>query len=574
MAWPPPYPDLDAPAIPAAPPVPALVGPSPAPDSASATLPVSRPHRAGLRGPTAPTRLPTALRITGGVSLPDPDAARALILTVLAAHHTPAGDDPHHLILSRDAADALHLPAQLLARLRHVTLTPSALDAVTSAEQHLLTRQRLATEHDTATIGPLRAAAPDEHLPPVLLVVTADPALHPRLHALAGRGAALDLHTAALGDWPGQPRWPDPDSTDPDSSWSLRADAAADLLRLLDQATPTDTPTPADSTPSPARAEADPVGLADSTDTADTPAAADPGIETAAVRQDLAPADAASPSLSPSHDETVTPTPETRDANGDRPPPAPAEAPADTGGVLLVLLDRPHLLRDGDTVYQGRLGLEIAGFLALHRRPATTATLMAALLPDIDPDKAKDQIYQAIRRLREALRRAGADGVLLSDRNGYRLTDTLAVDAWDIDRALSAADTASDDTGRAAALHTATSLYTGRLLDGSEWATAHATELEHRMIDATADLADLLADDDPTAATRVLEHATTTLFPYTETLYTHLMRLHAAAGHPGDIHRAYRRLLTRLADLGTTPSPETDRLLARLTRPRHDPPPV
>lgn len=588
---PPPYPDLDMPAAPGAPPVPVLVGPLPGGDGATATPPIPRPPRAGLRGPAAPTRLPTALRTGGGLSLPDPDAARALILTVLAAHHTPIGDDPHQLILDRDAADALHLPEQLLARLPHVTLTPSGLDAVASAEAHLFTRQRLADDYDAATIDELRATAPDEPLPVVLLVATADADLLPRLHALAAHGAALDILTTTLGPWPDHPRWPDPQAAHTDPAWALPADAATDLLDLLTQATPTDPP-PADTlpstTPSPETVTERPVGqrTAEPITPVDSAAPRDPAGKTgektnragAAEQASTAP-DGTAPPPSPLPAETTTlPPADIPEQDPDGTPPAPTDPDAPGGEdtppqpgpteVRLILLDRPHLHHGGRSVYQGRLSLEIAGYLALHRTGATTTTLISALLPDADPDRARDQIYQAIRRLREAFRRAGAGQVLLSDRGGYQLASTLSCDLWDIEKALTAADRATDDDSRVAALRTATGLYTGRLLDGCEWATAHATHLEHRLIDAAADLADLLADTHPTDAAAILDHALTH-HPYTESLYTHLMRLHAAAGHPADTHRVYRRLLTRLADLGATPSPATDTLLARLTRPPH-----
>ncbi len=585
-AWQPqPTPDTSpvAPAAPMTPAAPrrasAVLRPPPAAPTATASIPAPRPPRPGLDGPAAPTRLPAALR-TGGISLPEPsgDAARALILTALAAHHTPAGDDPHHLIITRDAATDLRLPEQLLTRLPHVTLTPTGADALACAERHLLTRTRLTTDHTTTTISQLRAAAPDEHLPTVLLVLAADPPLLPRLNALADHGAALDILTAALGPWPGRPPWPDLH----DPAWALPPAAAADLLQLLNDATPRD-PTPPVDTAVPPTGASRPHAAADTHAHPSTEPQPDPDPPS----PDPTPLEPVSveprePSIAPSppppsaaRDDTepaapTTPTvAEAPDGDDGRAQPTPVSAGPEQ--VRLILLDRPQLRRAGSTVYQGRLSLEIAGYLALHRGGATTTTLLGALLPDVDPDRAKDQIYQAIRRLREALRHAGADHVLLSDRNGYRLTDTITCDLWDVERALTTADQTTDDQTRTTALRTATRLYTGRLLDGCEWATAHATHLEHRLTDAAADLADLLADDDPTTAAGVLEHAIT-LTPYTESLYTHLMRLHAAAGHRGDIHRVYRRLLTRLADLGTTPSPDTDRLLARLTRPHHQPP--
>ncbi|MCK9921181.1 hypothetical protein MXD61_04555 [Frankia sp. AgPm24] len=571
------HPDLTGALAPQALPVPARLGPASASHTVTAAVPAPRPPRPGLHGPATPIRLPTALRTTGGISVPDPDAARALIVTVLAAHHTPAGADPHHLIISRDAAAVLHLPEQLLTRLPQVTLTPTGTDALTAADQQLLTRRRLATDHEVVTLEQLRVAAPDEDLPPVLLVLTPDPTLFPRLDALASPGAALDIVTVALGAWPGHPCWPDPaDTSEP--AWALPAGPAADLLDLLDQATPRDPQPPTDPAPHtpivptggwiptiaanghPQQAASSPPSDHPPAPTVD-PAITDPVTSTAPAPDD------ASPAAPATADDTGPATTGTHGPGRAAAQPEPAPAATGRDQVRLMLLGRPHLRQAENVIYQGRLGLEIAGYLALHRdRPTTTATLLAALLPDVDPDRAKDQIYQAIRRLREALRQTGTDQVVLSDRNGYRLADTISCDLWDVEVALTAAERTTDDDSRTAALRTATRLYTGRLLDGCEWASAHATHLEHRMIDAAADLADLLADTTPAIAADILEQAISHA-PYTEALYTHLMRLHAATGHTADVHRVYRRLVGRLADLATTPSPHTDALLARLTRP-------
>ncbi|WP_279354703.1 BTAD domain-containing putative transcriptional regulator, partial [Frankia canadensis] len=301
-------------------------------------------------------------------------------------------------------------------------------------------------------------------------------------------------------------------------------------------------PPPADTTlsttPSPATVTELPIGeqpaeqitLVDGADPTDPADRTEENLNRAGATDQTSAAPDGTTSPSPLPAETATLPPAgipAQDRDGPLPTPTDPEAPGgeDTRTqpgpteIRLILLDRPHLRRADQTVYQGRLSLEIAGYLALHRTGATTTTLISALLPDADPDRARDQIYQAIRRLREAFRRAGAGQILLSDRGGYQLASTLSCDLWDIEKALAAADRATDDDSRVAALRTATGLYTGRLLDGCEWATAHATHLEHRLIDAAADLADLLADTHPTDAAAVLDHALTH-HPYTESLYT------------------------------------------------------
>ncbi|MGW2309060.1 BTAD domain-containing putative transcriptional regulator [Actinomadura luteofluorescens] len=54
--------------------------------------------------------------------------------------------------------------------------------------------------------------------------------------------------------------------------------------------------------------------------------------------------------------------------------------------------------------------------------------------------------------------------------------------------------------------------------------------------------------------------------PYAEPLYRSVMQLQAELGQPDAVHRTYRLLAARLADLDTEPDDETHRLLANLQR--------
>jgi len=247
-------------------------------------------------------------------------------------------------------------------------------------------------------------------------------------------------------------------------------------------------------------------------------------------------------------------------------------------GVMLVTFGRPHLTgTDGQPAYHGLLSMEIATYLALYPDGASTATLVDRLLPDTDPARARNQIHQGVRRLRDACRHTCGTTITIDSAKGVyrlRLHGAARCDLWDFQTALDDADHARDDDERTAALGRAVHAYTGRFADGIDapWAEGPATTLAQQALDAARDLADLLADHDPAGAVAILEQALLhDPDPHAEAAHTHLMRLHAHTGHPADVRRVYHRLEHRLAEIGASPTPATTDLLARLLRPRTPP---
>jgi DNA-binding SARP family transcriptional activator len=245
---------------------------------------------------------------------------------------------------------------------------------------------------------------------------------------------------------------------------------------------------------------------------------------------------------------------------------------------MLVTFGRPHLTgTDGQPAYHGLLSMEIATYLALHPDGASTATLVDRLLPDADPARARNQIHQGVRRLRDACRHTCGTTITIDSAKGVyrlRLHGAARCDLWDFQTALDDADHARDDDERTTALGRAVHAYTGRFADGIDapWAEGPATTLAQQALDAARDLADLLADHDPAGAVAILEQALLhDPDPHAEAAHTHLMRLHAHTGHPADVRRVYHRLEHRLAEIGASPTPATTDLLARLLRPRTPP---
>ncbi|MEX5713907.1 bacterial transcriptional activator domain-containing protein, partial [Parafrankia sp. FMc6] len=276
------------------------------------------------------------------------------------------------------------------------------------------------------------------------------------------------------------------------------------------------------------------------------------------------------------------------------PEPAPTSAPeqpaeqishADQPGrrVRLVLFGRPAVHLNGAPLAGGlrTLSLEIAAYLAVHPGGVTGDRLAADLLPDQDPTRARNQIYRAVAALRDTLRTATGDPTLtpiLGGKAGYRLDPALVtVDLWEFDAALTAAGHANDDPARITALTRAVNLATATPLGDTayDWSAPTVTDLEHRAVDALADLADLHADDHPEQALAYLEQALA-LTPTVEDLYRHVMRIHAARGRPDAVRRTYQRLRDALDTHGldVDPTPETQALLAHLTRTPPKPPPA
>ncbi|WP_239395997.1 bacterial transcriptional activator domain-containing protein [Frankia sp. CiP3] len=368
-----------------------------------------------------------------------------------------------------------------------------------------------------------RQAVPDEMFPTVLLVTSVEETLAGRTGTANGHGRQLGLFTLALGHWPGQLTVTlDSDGTQTapaggrgDAWWQLTAASAADLLRL------------------------------------------------AAAAQDIHLPDEATPPVF----STATP--------------APAR-PAMDRRVRLVLFGRPTLAIDGRPHTKGVLtkSLEIAAYLAFHSGGVSGDQLAGELIADREPAKAANQIYRAVGALRGEIRQATSDRdtvFVAGGKTGYQLNpDHVTVDLWEFGTAERTAGHARDDPARIAALTTAAELACNRPLAdvGYSWAAGYVADLEHRITGVLADLADLYVDDNPDRALAYLEQAIV-LTPHVDDLYGHMMRIHAARGRTDAVRRTYQRLADALEHLGldVDPTPDTQALLARLTRTQQSTPP-
>ncbi len=467
---------------------------------------------------------------------------RALLVQMLACPDPDNG--PCRLVVTAGHARRLGLPDP--ARLGFL-VAPTLAVAVRHLAAEIRLRAELAATGPAITgLAGLRAAFPDEPLPALLAVVDTDEAgddAAPAVRRLLAQAHHFGVSALLVG------------GTDSLHGYTVAADgsvltsrhvppmrraftlAAAPALRVLRQATRLDAGAEVTVPLLGYRPPAPPV--------------IPPPAPTRARPTSAAPRPATPPAATPS---TATP-------------------PTATPMVRLVTFGRPHLASFAGQAYHGLLSMEIAAYLAAHRDGAATAALVRDLLPDADPVRAKNQIHQAIRRLRDACQHAASGSIIIETRaSGYRLLlrDGARCDLWEFQAALADAEHANSDPPRIAALRRAVAAYQGRFcgeLDAA-WAAGPATAWEQQAIAAHQDLADLLADDDPTGAAAVLEQALRTTDPHFEPLYTHLMRLHGAAGRLAEVRRVHDRLATRLAALDTQVSPATTALLARLLRTR------
>jgi len=434
-----------------------------------------------------------------------PAAARAIITTLLVGHHRHYPQVPRPwpgcLLIPTATATRLDLPADLLSARPHTTGTDTAATVLDQLETEALRRRRALADTDTTNLPAIRDAIPDDTFPTVLAVLDQDPDPQ-HAHRLPTGDGSLGIHLLALGTAP-DAVYLDVDGhqadTDPPVLWpQLAADEATDLIRLTTAAHDLPAQPPPPTTPAVPSDERHPEA-----DRRTTTASNGTGPRPAAITT-LAPP----PAPARATDVAPAPPPSTAPEPASSPQPA-ASAPAADVRVRLRLFGRPALSIDGEPRTSGLLArsLEVAAYLAVHRGGISGDQLVADLLPDRPPTKARNLIYQAIAQLRAALRAAtGHDGThyLPGDKKtGYRLDpDHFAVDLWDFLGALTDAGHAHGDDTRSAALDRAVALVTGPLFGDApyEWAATPVADTEHRALAALAALADLHADTQPDRA--------------------------------------------------------------------------
>ncbi|HWC11856.1 MAG TPA: BTAD domain-containing putative transcriptional regulator, partial [Acidimicrobiales bacterium] len=214
---------------------------------------------------------------------------------------------------------------------------------------------------------------------------------------------------------------------------------------------------------------------------------------------------------------------------------------------------------------------ELLAFYLLHPEGTTLDLATEALWPEADPGRGSEWFWTALGNLRSLLRRStGTKTLKVIERDGdrYRIEPVFDVDLWRFQEALPPAGVSTGDAEWASRLQTAADAYGGELLADVDWAWAEVPreDLRRRAVDVLVSLAATrLVAGDARAALDALSRAVE-IDPVAEQLYRRIMRLHARQARVDEVEATYLRLKARLAELDLEPTPESQQLLAELSR--------
>jgi predicted ATPase/DNA-binding SARP family transcriptional activator len=222
--------------------------------------------------------------------------------------------------------------------------------------------------------------------------------------------------------------------------------------------------------------------------------------------------------------------------------------------VLRVRALGPAEVRRGDTVLDIGSQRDLLLFLLSHPLGATKEQIGAALWPDADPAKLRNNFHVSVHRLRKVL---GGNEWVEAKGDTYAVRAGIEYDAGTFERDAIAALRARD----AARLQRAVELYRGDFFENAtsgEWYLDVRDRLRELYVKALAALA--RTTNDPEAWQRLVDAD-----PTDEEAARNLMKAMAAAGDTAGATRVYRRLvdtLRRVLDVG--PEAETVALAERV----------
>ncbi|MGY2116021.1 BTAD domain-containing putative transcriptional regulator [Nocardia gipuzkoensis] len=209
--------------------------------------------------------------------------------------------------------------------------------------------------------------------------------------------------------------------------------------------------------------------------------------------------------------------------------------------------------------------------LALHPEGITRAALIDLLWDERGSERAGHALTNTLSRLRTSVAAATDDQVtalLSDDRTHCRLSeDGITVDYREFTAAVVSRRRATAEQDQAAACRTIAELATTTLatdLTDAAWVEPLREAARRDTRHALSWLA-RNADLDPRATLGLLETAVDN-DPYNEPLWHHILRLHARLGEYDALTSTYSLLTRRLAEIGETPSRETNRLLEDLRK--------
>ncbi|WP_280345210.1 AfsR/SARP family transcriptional regulator [Nocardia abscessus] len=209
--------------------------------------------------------------------------------------------------------------------------------------------------------------------------------------------------------------------------------------------------------------------------------------------------------------------------------------------------------------------------LALHPEGLSRAALIERLLDEPDSERAGHTLTNTLSRLRTTLATATDNQVtalLSDDRTHCRLSeDGITVDYREFAAAVASRRRATEDQRQAAACRTIATLASATLAtDLADYAWVEPLREAARR-DTRHALSWLArnGDLDPRDTLGLFETAVDN-DPYNESLWQHILRLHARLGEYDTLASTYSLLTRRLAEIGETPSRETHGLLEQLRK--------
>ena len=205
---------------------------------------------------------------------------------------------------------------------------------------------------------------------------------------------------------------------------------------------------------------------------------------------------------------------------------------------------------------------QLLAYLALHPKGATLDELIAAFLPDVDEDKARQRLWEWVSDARGHLGES-----ILRENERYLLDrDAVAVDLDQFEDLLARARTGRG-ADRERLLEQALALVRGQPLAGTDyaWAVSDVRRLHAKIVDLLRELGNLRLDrGHPTGALATAEQAVA-LDPYNEAAHRVAMRAESVLGLRQAIADRYERLCQELdTRFGLEPEHETRLLYRRL----------
>ena len=205
---------------------------------------------------------------------------------------------------------------------------------------------------------------------------------------------------------------------------------------------------------------------------------------------------------------------------------------------------------------------QLLAYLALHPKGATLDELIAAFLPDVDEDKARQRLWEWVSDARGHLGES-----ILRENERYLLDrDAVAVDLDQFEDLLARAGTGRG-ADRERLLEQALALVRGQPLAGTDyaWAASDVRRLHATIVDLLRQLGNVRLDrGDPTGSLAAAEQAIA-LDPYNEAAHRVAMRAESVLGLRQAIADRYERLCQELdTRFGLEPEHETRLLHRRL----------